>query len=219
MEEGMRFYFDTEFIDDGRVIDLISIGIVSEDGREYYAESCEVNLAMANQFVREHVLPKLSGVTSSLRVIADDIRAFVGDKPEFWGYYADYDWVALCHLYGAMVDLPKTWPFYCRDLKQWCDALGNPPLPPEGKNEHNALTDAWWNKVAYEYLCGIDAFQQNLVEKNTVLVERSVGAMAIAEGEEDWEKVPITCPMLDAVAKLRRERDSFSRTLYGKVVR
>lgn len=32
-----RYFYDTEFIDDGRTIDLISIGIACEDGREYYA--------------------------------------------------------------------------------------------------------------------------------------------------------------------------------------
>lgn len=33
----MRYWYDTEFLEDGRTIDLISIGIVAEDGREYYA--------------------------------------------------------------------------------------------------------------------------------------------------------------------------------------
>lgn len=33
----MKYFFDTEFHEDGRTIDLISIGIVAEDGREYYA--------------------------------------------------------------------------------------------------------------------------------------------------------------------------------------
>lgn len=33
----MRFWYDTEFLEDGRTIDLISIGIVAEDGREFYA--------------------------------------------------------------------------------------------------------------------------------------------------------------------------------------
>ena len=37
-------------------------------------------------------------------------------------YYADYDWVALCQLYGRMLDLPGRWPMFCRDLKQLsCD--------------------------------------------------------------------------------------------------
>jgi len=37
----VRFFYDTEFIDNGRTIELISIGVVSEDGREYYAISTE----------------------------------------------------------------------------------------------------------------------------------------------------------------------------------
>jgi hypothetical protein len=33
----MKIYYDTEFLEDGQTIDLISIGMVAEDGREYYA--------------------------------------------------------------------------------------------------------------------------------------------------------------------------------------
>jgi hypothetical protein len=40
------------------------------------------------------------------------------------------------------------------------------------------------------------------------LVERSAGAMAIAEGEEGWENVPLSCPMLAEVAKLRKAYDA-----------
>lgn len=40
----MKYFFDTEFIEDGRTIDLVSIGIVCEDGREYYAVSAEADL-------------------------------------------------------------------------------------------------------------------------------------------------------------------------------
>lgn len=42
----MRIFYDTEFIEDGKTIDLISIGMVTEDGREYYA----VNSALADQW-------------------------------------------------------------------------------------------------------------------------------------------------------------------------
>ena len=37
----MRIFYDTEFLDDGKTIDLISIGMVAEDGRELYAVSSE----------------------------------------------------------------------------------------------------------------------------------------------------------------------------------
>ncbi len=149
----MKIWFDTEFIEDGKTIDLISIGMVREDGGKYYAHSAEYDVSKASDWVKENVLPHV-GYTTPLRryQIANDIRAFAGEKPEFWAYYADYDWVALCQLYGTMMDLPKGWPMYCRDIKQWCDDLGNPKLPPQMSTEHNALADAYWNKIAWEFL-------------------------------------------------------------------
>lgn len=68
----MRYFVDTEFIDNGKIIDLISIGIVSEDGRDYYAQSCEFDLSKASQWVKDNVLAHLelcqwAGVTSDSR--------------------------------------------------------------------------------------------------------------------------------------------------------
>src|SRR4051812_13765669 len=129
----MRYWFDTEFIEDGKTIDLMSVGIVSEDGRLYYAECDECDLSRANDWVKQNVIVHLRG-GDFLRTradIAEQIREFMGEKPEIWAYYADYDWVALCQLYGTMMQLPKGWPMYCRDLKQWCDMLGNPRLPEQ----------------------------------------------------------------------------------------
>ncbi|UAK38390.1 3'-5' exoribonuclease [Gordonia bronchialis] len=37
----MRYFYDTEFLEDGKTIELISIGIVADDGREYYAVNSE----------------------------------------------------------------------------------------------------------------------------------------------------------------------------------
>jgi hypothetical protein len=148
----MRYFVDTEFIEDGKTIDLISIGIAADDGRTYYAESTECDLSRASQWVKENVIPHLTGETKSRSTIAAEIREFLGEKPEIWGYYCDYDWVALCQLYGTMMDLPAGWPKYCRDLKQWCDMLGNPKLPGQTSTEHNALADARWNKEAWDFL-------------------------------------------------------------------
>lgn len=150
----MRYWFDTEFIEDGKTIDLISIGIVAEDGRTYYAECQECDLGRAGDWVKDNVVPHLTGDTRTRGVIAEEVRAFMGDKPEIWAYYADYDWVALCQLYGTMMDLPKGWTRYCRDLKQWCDQVGNPKLPEQETAEHNALDDALWAKDAWGFLQG-----------------------------------------------------------------
>lgn len=149
-----RIWFDTEFIEDGKTIDLISIGMVRSDGATYYAETDQWIPGKASQWVKDNVLVHLKGgdCIKPRDVIAREIVEFVGEKPEFWAYYADYDWVALCQLYGTMMQLPDGWPMFCRDIKQRCVDLGNPKLPEQTGAEHHALVDALWNKRAWEFL-------------------------------------------------------------------
>ncbi len=160
----MRFFLDTEFIESGphKPIQLISIGIVAADGREFYRISEEFNPLDASDWVKENVLLKLEPPEqvprTPLRQIGLDIVDFIHlpfpytTEPEFWGYFADYDWVVFCQIFGTMMDLPKGYPMYCRDIKQLCDEKGNPKLPEQGNGEHNALADARWNKEAWEFL-------------------------------------------------------------------
>jgi hypothetical protein len=70
-----------------------------------------------------------------------------------------------------MIDLPKGFPKYCRDLKQMLDEkVENTcrhskeefkdalkrwqefPTYPKQFNEHNALADARWNKALFEFI-------------------------------------------------------------------
>ncbi len=156
----MRYFFDTEFIEDGRTIDLLSLGIVSQDGDELYFECAYTDKRRANRWVRKNVLPKMTGaplVTSPADAAERVVHFCAGrDRPEFWAYYCAYDWVALCQLFGEMIYLPKDWPMYCNDFKQWLAAHGNPPMRklPEG-SAHNALADALhlkneWNRLRAE---------------------------------------------------------------------
>lgn len=190
----MKYFFDTEFLEGKQpkklfgftygytkpTIDLISIGMVAEDGREYFALSNEFNLDWAwnksdgrnkhgfeNFWIRDNVLlpiyeKYISGDArnryefskgtmrylmdnhgKSNKDIALDVEYFVKfcsndtdedylcslcrnkggctNKPEFYAYFADYDWVVFCWLFGRMLDLPKNFPYYCRDLKQMLD--------------------------------------------------------------------------------------------------
>lgn len=50
----MRYAYDTEFLDDGRTIELISIGIVAEDGREFYAVNEAINVHPLHERIRSH---------------------------------------------------------------------------------------------------------------------------------------------------------------------
>lgn len=237
----MKYFLDTEFLEGNQntlfsktkpTIDLISIGIVNEEGREYYAISKEFNLKEAwnrydlvngikNYWIRENVLksifegfyytnhgffkPKFTYCNLKKLInkfgkpnkqIAEEIVEFIYGKsnnlfglstlqeakryeindkslnPEFYAYYADYDWVVFCWLFGYMKDLPKGFPMYCKDLKQESDRIYNLKKEeyiknggknfinnmsnhldyPKQTNEHNALDDARWNKELYKFL-------------------------------------------------------------------
>lgn len=180
-----RYFYDCEFIEDGRTIDLISIGIVSSDGREYYA----VNHEMPIERIKEHdwlvrnVVPSLpvtgrnslddylkqspshfprpslsmvdiDAKDTSVKpkfVIANEVRDFVlaVEDPELWAYYAAYDHVALCQLFGPMIAWPKGMPMWTHDLMQVWEQAGKPEKPTQGGNVHNALDDARWNQKLY----------------------------------------------------------------------
>ena len=152
----MRIWFDTEFYEDGERINLISIGLVREDGATYYAETLRAHaLASGNPWLKANVWPHLQhgDAVKERADIAREIVEFAGDSPQFWAYYADYDWVALCQLFGTMMDLPKGWPMYCRDLKQRVDEQGGGVrLPAQTGAEHHALADAIWTKDTWDWL-------------------------------------------------------------------
>jgi len=175
----MKYFIDTEFKEKPCTIDLISIGIVGEDGREYYALCSDFKLKEVwnDEWLRDNVLfpiykehihgdmqlinsfsirtmRHIMGVFGkSKKQIANDIEIFVS-QPEFYGYYSNYDWVVFCWIFGRMLDLPKGFPMYCKDLKQMMDDRG---LTKEWKRvncpdpigEHNALIDARWNLDLY----------------------------------------------------------------------
>jgi hypothetical protein len=139
----LKCFFDCEFVEDGRTIDLLSIGIARDDGATYYAEPAEADHSRADDWVKSNVIPHLTGPVKPRETIAKEIIAFAGNTPEWWAYYADYDWVALCQLYGRMIDLPKGWPMYCRDLRQHLDENGFKNVS-QPDSTHNALDDARW---------------------------------------------------------------------------
>jgi hypothetical protein len=264
----MNYFLDTEFLEGTQTkrvcgipygktpntIDLISIGIVAEDGREYYAISKEFNLKEAwnryqlkeikplvlsfstiggypngfythekEYWIRDNVLLPIyrEFISGDMRnrydfsystmkwllknygkpneQIAEEIKKFTNNDvpvktfgnstirlakeseldlrrgyttPEFYAYFADYDWVVFCWLFGRMIDLPKGFPMYCRDLKQMLDDKAQEQSDklldgsfkhclnfiktsenyPKQSNVHDALADAKWNFELYKFL-------------------------------------------------------------------
>ena len=100
----MRYFYDTEFIEDGKTIELVSIGIVGENGSEYYAVSTDFDPSKANSWVKENVLAKLPSPQDSAWKPASTIRTEIlefltrSSTPiELWAWVGAYD-LSLIHI-------------------------------------------------------------------------------------------------------------------------
>lgn len=168
-----NYFLDTEFIETPGHIELISIGLVSETGREYYAVNSDCDCTNADDWVLENVLRKMpeyntkdnnlraTTVLKTTKDIRNEIYEFCGqdkgEECEFYGFYSSYDWVVFCWIFGKMIDLPSGFPKYCIDLKQMMWQLGldsewKHKYCPDPIGEHNALVDAKWNLKLYKLL-------------------------------------------------------------------
>ncbi len=159
-----RYFYDCEFIEDGRTIDLVSIGVVDEAGREFYAVSTEFNERAAVPWVRRNVLDRLPSPSDpawrSRAQIRDDLREFLvaplrgqsGVEMELWAWYAAYDHVVLAQLWGRMPALPREIPRFTKDIRQLWDDKGRPPLPDAEAARHDALVDARHNLARWRTL-------------------------------------------------------------------
>jgi hypothetical protein len=151
----IRVFIDTEFTDfDHR--ELISIGAVAEDGREFYAELTDFDHAKCSDFVHSIVLPKLGNVPAiigSKMEVGAALKSWLDELGGAIEICVDYsgDW----ELFYALVEdlktraVPKQ--IICRDIwskisdfdkeRYWRDY---------GRNDHHALSDARANKYAFE---------------------------------------------------------------------
>jgi hypothetical protein len=166
--QRVKYFYDTEFHEDGTTIDLISIGIVAEDGREYYAISSEFDYerALEHPWLPDNVLVHLpySAERGGLDLMHPDVKSrciirrevtefLHSTNPQLWAYYSAYDHVAYAQLFGTMMGIPKGLPKRTKDLACLIDtheAWGF--IPGKIGTEHNALDDARWVKLCYDFL-------------------------------------------------------------------
>lgn len=176
-----RFYVDTEFHEDGRIIDLVSLAIVSEHGDKYYAVNRNVHweaLSRPNPtttWLRENVWPHLPlamagglslninhpDVKSKIK-IASEVEEFIKKhsetEPQLWAFWPAYDTVALAQLWGCMKDMPTGIPRRINCLAQMADSLGVsendfPIQDPE--TVHHALFDAIHDRRIHQWLINL----------------------------------------------------------------
>lgn len=134
---------------------------IAEEIKEFVAHSIEPDLPPADYFYKKD--------------------SWIFRDIEFFAYYSAYDHIVLSWLYGKMINLPKGFPQYTIDLKQELERLNEEPMEypittfvydnkyiagidpyfsklqdhpnyPKQTNEHNALSDAKFNRELYLFL-------------------------------------------------------------------
>lgn len=162
----MDIAYDWEFLENGVTIRPISIGMVKEDGEEYYAivnDAFAIKDACQHPWLKENVIPYLPLIqpvdpaapywdtydpgfinVKSKAKIAEEVKNFILSvpNPSLWAYFASYDHVCLAQLWGVMINMPKGVPQRTNDIAQDMERLGviAPSMP--GIQQHNALSDA-----------------------------------------------------------------------------
>jgi hypothetical protein len=177
----MRVFYDCEFVERGRElpIQLVSIGMVREDGPEMYLinEECLSNV-VKHPWLSVNVVPELPIAfddpyifqwskdhedypnVMAMDAIPLAIHDFltVGlelDPAELWAWYGAYDHVVLCQTFGSMAELPPGVPMFTHELQQLSEEHPQVVLPPQPIRRHNAMHDARWVQEAFRRIDGV----------------------------------------------------------------
>ena len=127
-----KIFFDTEFTGLHQGTTLISIGMISECGKTFYAELIDYDKSQVDEWLQENVISKLylpeligdeearidyseftkkgnctyKGVHDLLyETLKDWLSQF--EKVEMWGDCLSYDWVLFNNIFGHAFNIPK----------------------------------------------------------------------------------------------------------------
>ena len=121
-----KLFLDTEFTGLHQQTTLISLGIVAESGKSFYAEFSDFDPDQVTDWLTEHILHKLSfqdkapgylqtqnqthwKLKGDQSFIRQHLHTFLQQfsEVEIWSDCLAYDWVLFCELFGGSLHLPK----------------------------------------------------------------------------------------------------------------
>lgn len=158
----LRIFFDTEFTDLDPGALLISIGLVSEDGRTFYAELCDTwRLDDVSDFTKAEVLPLLEGgdYLMTKADLSKRLAAWLTNFAQPVQLATDslaWDWPWIQRLFSA----PGAWPANLERTPLWLtmnylndfdkfDHTANAAFESGGLRRHHALDDAMANRLGW----------------------------------------------------------------------
>ena len=165
----MKIFFDTEFTGLHQKTTLISIGLIAEDGRTFYAEFTDFDKEQVNDWIQKNVVDRLYleqnkmnsngkhwAISATTPFILITLKNWLEkfDTVEMWSDCLSYDWVLFCQIFGHAFNIPKNIYYIPFDI---CTLMKYKGIDPDINREkfaygevlqemkdqkHNALWDA-----------------------------------------------------------------------------
>lgn len=167
----MKVFMDVEFTGLHKDTTLISIGMVSEDGRRFYGECYDYDKEQIDTWIQENVINNttyLSEISKTENMsIAKDNMYLVSTKNGLRDYLAEwfeqfdsvelvsdvchYDMVLLIDLFGTAFDLPKNVCPVCYDINQdIARVIGCSPAEAFDKSREGLIGEMGVKRIAKE---------------------------------------------------------------------
>jgi hypothetical protein len=173
-----KLFFDSEFTGLRKNSSLISLGVVSEDDKKFYAIFDDYNRGQVDDWIEENVIDNLSNTVNGNVKFVKGNKDYVADQFlkwlegfgeqrdgmfEMWSDLLPYDWVLFCDMFGeTSLELPKIFYYIPFDICTLFEIRGvDPDISREeysgmkGLTVHNSLSDAIMIKKCYEKLMAI----------------------------------------------------------------
>lgn len=178
----MKVFFDSEFTGLHKDTTLISIGLIADDGKTFYAELSDFDKSQVNDWVQENVINNLRfnrgdviiqksstvgvqeySIKHNKSEVAKALKTWLSqfDSVEMWSDCLSYDWMLFNDLFGDAFSIPENVYYIPFDICTVFKLKGiDPDISREefsdleaGKDQkHNALWDAKVIKACYEKL-------------------------------------------------------------------
>jgi hypothetical protein len=171
-----KIFFDTKSAGLHPNTMLISIGLIAECGKTFYAEFEDYNKSYISDWLQEHVIDNLilsdgehNASKSQCRTRANTayIKAVLTawlnqfEQVEMWGDCLAYDWVLFNHIFGDASNIPEHIYYIPFDICTLLKAKGIEPcinreafaeMDNADAQKYNALWDAKVIKACYDKL-------------------------------------------------------------------
>lgn len=170
-EEKTKIFFDTEFTGLQQNTTLISIGLVSDCGKTFYAELDDYDNSQVDKWIKDNVINNLILVDNknSRDLISVKIKTNMSGlkneltkwfkqfgEIEMWSDCLAYDWVLFCKIFGTSFDIPKNIYYIPFDICTFFKLKGiNPDISREefaGNIDNIKEIENWKSEIKHNSL-------------------------------------------------------------------